>query len=82
MTEDVSFGFMLMAVGMVTVFSILALVVLGGNVLIWLVNKFDNPDNSTTNKDGISPSKIAAIAAAVQTVTQGHGRITNIEKQK
>ena len=40
MSADISFGFMLMAVGMISVFTILALVVGGGKVMILLINKY------------------------------------------
>ena len=41
MSEELSFGFMLMATGMITVFTILALVVAGGKLMILVVNKFN-----------------------------------------
>ena len=84
MENPLYFGFMLMIIGMTTVFIILALVVLGGKVTILLTNKF-NAEQQVQPKVGhtlseINSSKIAAITAAVEHVTMGRGRITEIKK--
>lgn len=75
MESDFSTAFSLLAIGMITVFVVLALVVLTGNLLIRFVNRI------SSEEDTISPSKVAAITAAVDAFTQGKGRITKIEKQ-
>ncbi len=59
---------------MITVFLVLALVVITGNLLIRLINRI------TPELEGISPSKVAAITAAVESFTLGKGTITKIEK--
>lgn len=85
MTTDISFGLMLMAVGMITVFTILALVVGGGKVMIFLINRYaplvETVVSSTIRTTGIEGAKLAAITAAVESVTGGRGTITEIKKE-
>ena len=73
MGSEFSTALTLLAIGMITVFVVLLLVVITGNVLIRMVNRLDK---STT----IEPAKIAAISAAVEAFTDGKGHITKIEK--
>jgi len=65
----------LLAIGMITVFVILTLVVLVGNLLIKVVNRLTPEDRAE-----ISPRKLAAITAAVEVVTEGKGKVSRIEK--
>lgn len=79
------FGSMLMAVGMTTVFTILALVVLGGKLTILITNKFASvPEpamiRTMSSPGGIEASKVAAITAAVEIITHGKGHISEIKK--
>lgn len=73
MDGDISTALSLLAIGMITVFVVLFLVVVTGNVLIRVVNKI-------TPTDGLSAAKVAAITGAVEAFTEGRGRITRIEK--
>lgn len=70
--------------GMGTVFLILILVVLLGNLIIRFTNAFAPAPQvqavSTNTSSEIAPAKLAAIVSAVETVTKGKGRITSIEK--
>lgn len=70
--------------GMGTVFLILILVVLLGNLIIRFTNAFAPAPTvqavSTNTSPEIAPAKLAAIVSAVETVTKGKGRITSIEK--
>ena len=76
----------LLAIGMITIFSILGLVVLSGQTLIRLVNRYtpDAPERSRTPKPASSPeipdAHVAAIVAAVSAHTQGRGQVTHIHK--
>lgn len=88
MNEPLSKAFIVLAVGMITVFTILSLVVFSGNLLIKVANKYF-PEKIPQTKslphfpkksDGIDKSKIAAIVAAVDVITKGKGQIKNIEK--
>ena len=74
MGSDTSNALSLLGIGMITVFTVLLLVVITGNILIRIVNRLAD------DKTQIMPAKIAAITAAVETFTQGRGRITKIEK--
>ena len=74
MDSDISFALSLLAIGMITVFVVLLLLVVTGNVLIRLVNRL------VQDEDQISAAKVAAISGAIETFTQGRGRITRIEK--
>ncbi len=85
MEQNLSNAFAIMIVGMITVFLILCLVVLIGNVLIRLTNKFW-PEveivkkNTGTAAAVSSDGTVAAIVAAVDVVTKGKGKITKISK--
>ncbi|WP_321375660.1 OadG family protein [uncultured Draconibacterium sp.] len=75
----------LMLTGMSTVFFILIMVVVLGNLIIRITNRFAVVQVSTSVKEGgtqseIEPSKLAAIVSAVQITTKGKGRITSVEK--
>jgi len=85
MSEGMEFGLTIMAVGMITVFSILGLVVLGGKIMILLINRFASeeekaPPNQSSGNQQIDNAKISVLAAAVATVTGGKGKITSIKK--
>jgi Na+-transporting methylmalonyl-CoA/oxaloacetate decarboxylase gamma subunit len=85
MNEDVSFGLMIMAIGMITVFAILSLVVAGGKIMILLVNRFAPlapAPISIGSRQQIAPDKIAAITAAIESLTGGTATITEITKEK
>ncbi|HET6556691.1 MAG TPA: OadG family protein [Prolixibacteraceae bacterium] len=76
----------LLGVGMVTVFIILSLVVLIGNLIIRFVNKYMAEDikpptiKSGTSSVEINSKKLAAIVSAVNIVTNGAGRVTDVKK--
>ncbi|MCY1719196.1 OadG family protein [Prolixibacteraceae bacterium Z1-6] len=77
----------LMLTGMSTVFFILIMVVVLGNLIIRLTNKFAPVPVASTVGAGkstqeISPSKLAAIISAVEITTKGQGKVTSIEKLK
>ncbi len=74
MDGELSTALSLLAIGMITVFIVLLLVVLTGNVLIRLVNRLSLTEGQ------ISAAKVAAISGAVEAFTQGRGKITKIEK--
>ncbi len=85
MNEGFSTALMLLAVGMITVFTILALIVIVGNILILLVNKFI-PETTVravvkaATLGAIDPRKMAAIVSAVDIVTEGKAKVTSITK--
>lgn len=85
MEEGFSTALMLLAVGMITVFTILALIVIFGNILISLVNKYI-PEAKVTKmmsrvaQGAIEPRKMAAIVSAVEIVTEGKAKVTSITK--
>ena len=81
----------LFGIGMMTVFLILALVVLAGHMVINLGNYFfsrtastaQNVNNHSDQSNGGSQElgKYAAIAAVVDLITEGNGRVTSIEQR-
>jgi len=79
-------AWMLMVVGMVTVFVGLALVVLSGRLLTNLVNKYA-PEEVPVNKVGLAGGgaiddvKRTAIEKVIATITGGKGKVTKIEKK-
>ena len=85
MNDALNTALMLLAVGMITVFTILALIVLFGNVLIALVNKYIPEAKiskviQTAAEVAIDPRKMAAIVSAVDIVTEGKAKVTSITK--
>jgi oxaloacetate decarboxylase gamma subunit len=86
MSESFDQAWVLLGVGMVTVFSVLLLVVIIGNTLIFFVNRFLSGDSSgppadQTGKGDIHPAKVAAIVAGVKNVTGGRGNVIDIRKK-
>lgn len=78
-------AFKLMLTGMSTVFFILIMVVVLGNLIIRITNRFEvvpvnAPVKAGSNQSEIAPSKLAAIVSAVQITTKGKGTITSVEK--
>lgn len=89
MTENLQTALVLMVVGMITVFGILALVVLTGNVLVRVINSiykgekgplFVNKTRVSKRRNQLSPAQLAAIIAAVAAVTAGEGKIEKVER--
>jgi len=89
MPETLYSALTLLLIGMITVFTILSLVVISGNLLIKFVNKYvPKPVEPTRqfsfneDKSAIPSKKIAAIVAAIEAVTEGKARIVKIERKK
>ncbi len=72
--------------GLITVFFVLAVVVATGHTIIWFVNKYFEPAPVANRRilplPGIDSKKVAAISAAVNTITRGKGKVTRIEKNQ
>ncbi len=76
-----------MAVGMITVFAVLGLVIAMGNALIRFVNKFvpedekpAAPKSAAPQGAAINPDVMAAVELAVAKITGNKGKIEKIEK--
>ena len=73
----------IMAVGMITVFFILFLIILIGNLIIRFSNKY-LPEDTTVDKTkkavNSSANTLKAIEAAIDVITKGRGKVTNIKK--
>ncbi|MEA3494598.1 MAG: OadG family protein [Bacteroidota bacterium] len=80
--NDFSTALELMTVGMFTVFVILFFVVIVGNLIIRVVNKYFPEDTSKKIQSisAINPKKISAIVSAINVFTKGSARVTKIEK--
>ncbi|MEL6559959.1 MAG: oxaloacetate decarboxylase [Bacteroidota bacterium] len=81
MTDTIESALSLLLIGMITVFLVLLLVVVIGNLLIRITNRFSVEPSETITQE-IDHRKIAAITAAVEIVTEGKVRIDKIEKVK
>ncbi len=90
--EHFKFGLLLMAVGMITVFSILMLVIALGKLLISMVNKYVPEFQTFANRTGhisvpvsegktIPEATTAAIVSTVSLLTYGRGKVVRIEKK-
>ncbi|MFK7808032.1 MAG: OadG family protein [Saprospiraceae bacterium] len=90
MDPILSKAFLVLFVGMFTVFVILSLVVLSGKALISVINRYFPLPPEKVKKVRKRPpvqiiktantKKLAAIVAAVEEVTNGRGTITSIER--
>jgi oxaloacetate decarboxylase gamma subunit len=85
MEQNIGNALSIMLVGMATVFLILWLVVVIGNLIIRVTNKYYpavEPVKFQKGKthDSDSTGKIAAIVAAVGIITNGEGHVTKITK--
>jgi len=84
MGQDLALALELLGVGMITVFLILLLVVILGNLIVLVANKYFpeavQPKRTGTAGTSVESNKMAAIIAAVNIVTKGKGKVTNIEK--
>ena len=84
--SDLGLALQMLGVGMITVFVILSLVVIIGNLIIRFVNKYlpeevsKKVGRAAGQMTGISPQKVAAIVSSVKIVTEGKGQVTKIEK--
>lgn len=78
-------AFSILVIGMITVLLILGLVVITGNLLIRLTNRFwpgsERPVKTENGPGSIPAGTMAAIVAAVEMITGGKGKITKIEKE-
>lgn len=85
--ENVDLGLMLMAVGMITVFLILLIVINLSRLLIAIVNRVA-PEETVVKKAAasqaapvaIDPATLAAIKGAVNVVTGGKGKVMKVER--
>ncbi|MEA4948327.1 MAG: OadG family transporter subunit [Petrimonas sp.] len=85
--ENINEALSLLLVGLITVFVILYLVVLIGNLVIRFTNRFMATEPIAVRKEiatgktkPANPAKIAAVIAAVEAITGGKGRVEKIDK--
>ncbi len=78
--ENLKLGFLLMLVGMITVFIILLIVIYGSQLLINLVNKIAPAEpvkaKSSAAEDNLNP----VFESVVGQITGGKGRLTKVTK--
>lgn len=74
----------LMVIGLITVFAVLCLIVVVGNLLISIVNKYfpeeEKPANVAKTVAKVDAKVAQAIQAAVNQLTNGKGKVEKIEK--
>lgn len=86
MNPELQTALSLLLVGMVTVFIILTLVVVCGNLLIRFVNKYFPEEikaevvRTAQAVHSMSGKKMTAIISAVDIATKGKGKVTKIER--
>ena len=81
MSDNIALGLQLLAIGMVSVFLILGLVVALGRLLIFTVNKMSSEvDASSSSSELISKKKLAVLSSVVDLVTKGQGVIKSVKK--
>jgi len=86
MSEELQIAFELLAVGMITVFLILFLVVQSGRLLIVLVNRFSPvktvlvADSKQEQIEKPDAQAVAILTGVVAHITGGQGKITSIKK--
>lgn len=83
--ENMNEALTLLAIGMIMVFLILSLVVVVGNLVIGITNRYireaEPHAKGTASGKAIQLRKLAAIAAVVDVLTHGKGRVDSIEKR-
>ena len=82
--ENMNEALSLLVVGMIMVLLILFLVVVVGNAVIRLTNRYIPVTEKTDaglRAKSINSKKTAAIVAVVDTITQGKGRVNSIKKK-
>ncbi|MCQ2335709.1 MAG: OadG family protein [Paludibacteraceae bacterium] len=83
--ENLIYALELMGIGMGTVFVVLILVIELGKLLILLVNKIApeeaKPQAKSATPVAVMPNVAQAIAKAINTITEGKGKVEKIEKQ-
>ncbi|MEM1219033.1 MAG: OadG family protein [Bacteroidota bacterium] len=90
MDSNLQEAFILLGVGMVTVFLVLALVVATGQLIIYLSNRYIAPAPTAAARKGrvpsgstsVSPATVAVLTAAVKAATHGQGTIHSVVKKK
>jgi oxaloacetate decarboxylase (Na+ extruding) subunit gamma len=86
MEHDLNSALSILLIGMLTVFFILWLVVVIGNLIIMVVNRYWPAPQGPVKRGGksgaITSGTMAAIVAAVEAVTGGKGKVTKIEKEE
>ena len=92
MSTQLQTAFIVLLIGMGTVFLVLFLIVQIGQLLIKLVNKYSaNPPRKVSrssiqdnafqkNNPSINPAKLAAITAAINITTNGQASIIKVER--
>lgn len=85
MNDAYSTALMLLFIGMLTVFIILASVVIVGKLIIFVINRYvPEAENENLKKvkdfSFINGKKLSAIVAAVNIYTNGRAQISKIEK--
>ena len=82
-TENLQKALLVLAIGMITVFIVLALVVLTGQLIIKAVNSLhqDRHTPKATSGSSIPPSHLVAITAAVEHIGRGKALIQKIENE-
>ncbi|TKG96023.1 hypothetical protein EYV94_06965 [Puteibacter caeruleilacunae] len=83
--NDFGIAFQLLGIGMTTVFIILSLVVVIGNLIIRVVNRLVLEEKGTvkgreTSESLIDKKKLSAIMAAVNIATNGKATVVDITK--
>ncbi len=82
--ENLGLGFLLLVVGMSTVFLILMIIIYLGKALIAFINKYIPEEviiKNNHSENGIPDRVKRIIAAAVSESTKGKGIVTTIEKR-
>lgn len=84
--ENLNEAFMLLGVGMGTVFVILFFIIVFSNGLIRIINKYAPEDapaqgKNKNNNSNIPAKMVAAITAAVNIASAGKASITKIERE-
>lgn len=76
--SNMGLGVLLMVVGMVVVFTILLIVIFGGELLIKLINRIAPEAVRAASASGEDPTVRAVLEQAVAQLTGGKGHITKI----
>ena len=84
--ENINEALSLLIVGMIMVFFILFLVIVIGNLVVQITNRYvpvmQKPVDGGVTAKSTDSKKLAAISAVVDLITHGKGRVNSVQKNK
>lgn len=81
MAAELTNAFIILIIGMITVFVILALITMSGRLLILFVNRLQEREEQKVTKNKVPKKIVAIVAAVIHEITKGEGKIKVIKRK-